>query len=314
MDLMADVGATNTRCALIDKRGVECCDEYFRNADFPNLPDLLERYVERQSTGDRLKRAALAVAAPILGDEVEMTNIGWRFSQAALAQRLALDALVVVNDFTAVAWALPQLGVADVRQIGGGAPTPRATLAAVGPGSGLGVSALVPNDGDGWVAMISEGGHVSMAPNTDEESEVIAVVRKRFGHCSAERVVSGQGLVNLYSAFTELAGREPAQVPAERVTALAREGDELGGRAVAMFFALLGTVASDVALITGARGGVYIAGGIVPQLLGELERSEFRRRFEAKGRYESYLAAIPTYVITAELPAFRGLRRVLGHG
>jgi glucokinase len=311
MDLMADVGATNTRCALVDERGAELADEYFHNADFSNLPDLLAAYVARRAGDGKPRRAALAIAAPILGDDVRMTNIDWRFSQRELAKRLGLDKLVVCNDFAAVAWALPQLGAADVRKIGGGTPAARGARAAVGPGSGLGVSALVPAGEHGWAAVTGEGGHVSLAASTDEEAAVIAIVRRRFGHCSAERLISGQGLQNLHSALAELAGRGAVELPPERVTALAKQGDDVGGKALAMFFALLGAVAGDVALTTGARGGVYIAGGIVPQLLPEIERSEFRQRFEAKGRYRDYMAGIPTLVITAALPAFRGLRQLL---
>jgi glucokinase len=313
MDLMADVGATNTRCALIDERGGELADRYFHNADFPNLPELLELYLQDKAAADRPQRAALAIAAPILEDDVRMTNIHWRFSQAELAHRLGLQALMVVNDFAAVAWALPRLGGGDLHKLGGGESPARAAMAAVGPGSGLGVSALIPTSSDGWAAVIGEGGHASIPASTDEEAAVVAVLRKRFGHCSAERLISGQGLVNLYSALAELAGRGPVEVAAERVTALATQGDALASRALAMFFGFLGTVAGDVALTTGARGGVFIAGGIVPQLLGEIERSEFRRRFESKGRYERYMSGIPTFVITAALPAFRGLRHILGY-
>jgi glucokinase len=313
MDLIADIGATNTRCALIDERGRELADRHFHNADFPNLPELLAAYIQENAAVGPPQRAALAIAAPILGDDVQMTNIHWRFSQADLARRLGLQALMVVNDFAAVAWALPRLGSGDLQKVGGGEAAPRAAMATVGPGSGLGVAALVPAGPSGWAAVTGEGGHASLPAITDEEAAVVAIVRRRFGHCSAERLVSGQGLVNLYAALAELAGRGSVEVAAERVTALAKQGDELGSKAVAMFFCFLGTVAADVALTTGARGGVYIAGGIVPQLQNELERSEFRRRFESKGRYERYMSGIPTFVITAALPAFRGLRHILDH-
>ncbi len=242
-----------------------------------------------------------------------MTNIGWSFSQKALKQALNLKRLHVVNDFAAIAWALPQLTPDDVVQIGGGESTPRTTLAALGPGSGLGVSALVPAT-DGWAVMTGEGGHVSMPAATREEQDVIAILRDRFdGHCSAESVLSGPGLVNLYVALAELAGRGQPTVTPEDVTNLAKQGEPLARKTLAMFFAMLGTVAANVAVLTGARGGVYIAGGIVPRLVEQLRKSEFRERFEAKGRYRDYLAAIPTHVITAPLPAFRGLRYLLGY-
>jgi glucokinase len=312
MDLMADIGATNTRCALLNDKGQELAPEVFENADFTGVAGVLKVYLDHRRTTDQPKRAALAIAAPILGDEVVMTNIEWRFSQAELKQELGLTRLLVCNDFAAVAWALPQLGPADVHSVGGGKPSARAAMAALGPGSGLGVSALVPA-ADGWAAVTGEGGHVSMPAVTAEERDVVALVSQKYGHCSAERLLSGPGLVNLYVALAVLAGRGEPTVTAEDVTSLARQGEPLARKTQAMFFAMLGTVAADLALTTGARGGLFIAGGIVPRLLDAFGKSEFRARFEAKGRYRDYVAGIPTHVITDELPAFRGLRHLLGY-
>jgi glucokinase len=313
MDLMADVGATHTRCALLDDKGREVAPESFDNVDFTGLAGVLSVYLDHRRASDRPKRAALAVAAPVLADEIQMVNIGWRFTQSELRDQLALKRLHVVNDFAAVAWALPQLKPADLVQIGGGEAVPRSTMATLGPGSGLGVSALVPAH-DSWAVMSGEGGHVAMPATTNEEQDVVALLRERFGgHCSAERILSGPGLVNLYVALAELAGRgQPTVQPAD-VTNLARQGEPLARKTLGMFFAMLATVAADLAVTTGARGGVYVAGGIVPRLVEPLKKSEFRVRFEAKGRYRDYLAAIPTYVITAQMPAFRGLRYLLGY-
>ena len=310
---MADIGATTTRCALLDDKGQELAPEIFENADFTGVPGVLGVYLDHRRASDRPTRAALAVAAPITGDEVQMINIDWRFSQRELKETLRLKRLEVVNDFAAIGWALPLLTPADVVRIGGGESVPRTTLAALGPGSGLGVSALVPA-ADGWALMTGEGGHVSMPAATREEQDVIALLRDRFdGHCSAERVLSGPGLVNLYVALAELAGRGRPTVTPEDVTNLAKQSEPLARKTLAMFFAMLGTVASNLAVTTGARGGVYVAGGIVPRLVQQLGKSEFRARFEAKGRYRQYLAAIPTHVITAPLPAFRGLKYLLGY-
>ena len=309
---MADIGATTTRCALLDDKGHELAPEIFENADFTGVVGVLRVYLDHRRASDLPTRAALAVAAPISGDEVQMINIGWRFSQSELKQELNLKRLQVVNDFAAIAWALPQLTPADIEQVGGSESAPRTTLAALGPGSGLGVSALVPTS-DGWAVMTGEGGHVTMAAATREEQDVIAILRERFdGHCSAERVLSGPGLVNLYVALAELAGRGKPTVNPEDVTHLAKQGEPLARKTLGMFFAMLGTVAADLAVTTGARGGVYIAGGIVPRVVDALRKSEFRARFEAKGRYRGYLAPIPTHVITTPLPAFRGLKHLLG--
>jgi glucokinase len=314
MDLMADIGATNTRCALVDDKGEELAAEVFHNRDFASLTTLLKSYLEHRRATDRPKRAALAVAAPIVGDEVRMLNINWHFSQAELRSELGLTELTVCNDFAAIAWGLPYFVETDLHTIGRGEKAAGAALATLGPGSGLGIGALVPTT-DGWAVMTGEGGHSTLPATTREEADVIARIRDRYeGHCSAERVLSGPGLVNLYVALAELAGQaQPAPLTPADVTTRAKQNEPLARKAQLMFFAFLGTVAGDLALTTGARGGVFIAGGIVPQLLDALEQSEFRARFEAKGRYESYLGAIPTHVIIDPLPAFRGLRHLLGY-
>jgi glucokinase len=312
MDLIADVGATNTRCALLDDKGHERASEVFQNADFTGLLALLSVYLDHRRASDRPKRAALAVAAPILGDEVRMINLDWRFSQADIRSKLGLSQLVVCNDFAAVAWGLPQLKAADLKKIGGGRGAEGGTLAAVGPGTGLGVAALVAST-DGWAVVAGEGGHVSMPAITAEEERVVERIRRRHGNCSAERLLSGPGLVNLYVALAELAGRGQPTVTPHDVTALAKQSEPLARKALGMFFAMLGTVAGDVALTVGARGGVFIAGGIVPTLLESFAKSEFRERFEAKDGYGDYMRAIPTHVITTPIPAFRGLRQLLGY-
>jgi glucokinase len=313
MDLMADIGATNTRCALLDDKGQEVAPEVFHNADFTGLAGVLSIYLDHRRSSDRPKRAALSVAAPIEGDFVRMTNIDWHFSQTALKNELGLSRLFVSNDFAALAWGLPKFAAKDVATIGGGTAAPRATMAVLGPGSGLGVSALVPS-ADGWAAVTGEGGHVSACAVTAEEAEVIGLVGKKYGgRCSAERLLSGPGLVNLYVALAEIAGRGEPTVTPEDVTSLARQGEPLARKAQGMFFAMLGTVAGDLAMTFGARGGVYVAGGIVPRVLDAFLKSAFRERFEAKGRYRRYVEAIPTQVITAKLPAFRGLSYLLGY-
>jgi glucokinase len=312
MDLMADIGATHTRCALVDDQGNEVAPEIFDNVDFTSLIGILSVYLDHRRASDRPSRAALAVAAPIVGDEVQMTNIGWHFSQTELKAQMGLQRLTLCNDFAAIAWALPQLTPADRKQIGDAPAGPRAAMAALGPGTGLGVSAIVPA-ADTWAVVAGEGGHVSMPAATREEQQVVARLTERFGHCSVERVLSGQGLVNLYVTLAELAGRGQPTVTPEDVTRLASQREPLARKTLQMFFAMLGAVAGDLALTTGARGGVYIAGGIVPRLIPALGQSEFRARFEAKGRYRGYMAAIPTYVITEPLPAFRGLKYLLGY-
>jgi glucokinase len=254
----------------------------------------------------------LAVAAPIVGDEVVMVNRGWRFSQSALAAEFGLQRLTVVNDFAAIAWALPSLNFEHFTQIGAGSAVAQSPIAVLGPGSGLGVSSVVPCT-DGWAVAQGEGGHTTLPAMNDEEAKVIDMIRDELGHCSAERVLSGPGLVNLYQALAQLAGRGTPTVTPHDVTALAQQGEPLARKTRAMFFSILGTVAGNLALTLGARGGIYIAGGIVPRLVEPLMESGFRTRFEDKGRYHWYMEGIPTFVITDPLPAFVGLRRILGY-
>ena len=186
-----------------------------------------------------------------------------------------------------------------------------AAIAVIGPGSGLGMSALVPTR-DGWIVLPGEGGHATMAPGDTRESQVLDRMRQRYDHVSAERVLSGPGLVNLYNVLCEIEGVkaapfQPAQITDPRIA----QEDPRCAEAVAMFCAMLGTVAGNLALTLGARGGLYIAGGIVPKLGAAFAGSGFRTRFEAKGRLRAYLAEIPSFVITHPVPAFLGAVSVL---
>ena len=312
MDLIADIGATNSRCALLDDKGGVLAVERFSNEDYPDLGTLLLAYLDRRRDSDRPREAALAIAAPVLGDEVKMINIRWAFSRSELAQQLGVSRLLLFNDFAAIARGLPDLDHEDLEQIGSGLGEVRATQAVLGPGSGLGVASLIPGP-DGWAVASGEGGHVTMAAANDDEAEILKMIRETVGHCSAERLLSGPGLVNLYWAVGQQHHVEVDKLEPEQVMALAGEGDPLAVQARNHFFAMLGTVAGNLALTVGARGGVYIAGGIVPASLEAFKTSEFRSRFEAKGRYRSYLEDIPTYVITRPEPAFIGLRRFLGY-
>ena len=312
MDLIADIGATNTRCGLVDGKGRAIAVETFKNEDHANVAEVLAAYLERRRADDHPRRAALAIAAPVVGDQVEMLNIDWSFSQTSLKRELRLTRLLVVNDFAAVAWSLPLLTPAGLYGIGTGESIAHAPLAALGPGSGLGVATFVPSAEGGSVAS-GEGGHVTLPAVTHEEATVVAELRDRFGHCSAERALSGPGIINLYRVLARLSGQEGAATEPEQVASGARRGEPLARRTMEMFFAMLGTVAGDLALTVGARGGVFIGGGITPKLLDLLERSQFRERFEAKGRYRTYLEKIPTQVVTAPLPAFVGLKKLLGY-
>ncbi|HUF71497.1 MAG TPA: glucokinase [Gammaproteobacteria bacterium] len=307
MNLIADIGATNARCALLDETGRIVRTETCLNTHFDSLESLLRRF----AAGATLERGVLAVAAPISGDEITMTNVEWRFGQKALAESLGLASLRIVNDFEALAHALPRLTAENCHRIGRGESDPRATRAVLGAGSGLGVAAAVP-DGAGWTAVAGEGGHVTLPTLSEAEAWLIADHGDANGHCSAERLLSGPGLVRIHSSLARRAGVAVDAITAAEITRGALAGEAIAKQTYDAFFALLGTVAGNLALTVGARGGVYIAGGVAPRVVGLLERSAFRERFIAKGRYRAYLDAIPTLVITAERPAFVGLKALLG--
>ena len=309
--LVGDVGATNARFGLVSPDGAILHSAVFPCADFAEIGLAIEAYLATRGNLPMPRRGALAIAAPITSDQIRMTNHPWSFSVIALRDRLNLERLVAINDFTAVALAVPRLTAGDRMAVGGGAPVAGRPIAVLGPGSGLGVSGLIPA-GAGWVALAGEGGHITMAAGNERESDVLREMRRRFDHVSAERCLSGPGLVNLYNSLAAL-----DSVPAAPYTAAQITDPETGARdplcreATAMFCAMLGGVAGDLALILGAQGGVYIAGGIVPRLGARFADSSFRARFEAKGRMSAQLAAIPSYVVTHKLPAFLGCMAAL---
>jgi glucokinase len=311
--LVADIGGTHARFALVAADGTVGAAEVLRCADYPSPVEAARAYLAGPGGGAVPGRAAFAIACPIDGDEVALTNSPWRFSLEQTRAALGLDRLDAVNDFAAVALAAPYLGAADLLTVGGGAARPGFPLVALGPGTGLGVAGLVPLPGGGWHGVAGEGGHVTMAPATDREAAVLDWLRARFDHVSAERVLSGQGLVNLYQALCALSGHQVVFSTPDVISAHGLDGsDPVCREAVELFFAMLGTVAGNLALTFGAHGGVFLAGGILPRMAEAFRASGFRARFEAHGRFQAYLAGIPTRLIRHPLPAFVGLAALVG--
>lgn len=297
--LIADIGATTTRCAILNGPDVANVRVY-RNDEHAGAPALLKAYLGQC---DRAPQAcALAVAAPIAGDEVRMVNRNWSFDRSAVAA-LGLERVDIINDFHAVAYALPALTDDSRVEIGQASHYRDGNLAVLGPGSGLGMSAWIGHR----AAMCGEGGHMTLAGRNAEEDAIISRIRNRFGHCSAERVLSGPGLVALHEAMHGSLVDGP-----ETITS--NPGDAASAATLQQFFRFLGSVAAELALITGASGGVYIAGGIVPAHLDQILASGFRERFEDKNRYRDYMRAIPTWVITEPFPGLTGLGRFIDQG
>lgn len=304
--LIGDIGGTNTRLALIGDGTRWERMQIYRNDDFGSLEEVVATYLRGNDAQPDV--AAFAVAGPVRAGAATLTNRGgWKIAEAALAERFALEHCRVVNDFSAVALGVPALAARDVERHGGGDPDRDAPVAILGPGTGLGVGGLVPGAGGGRV-LVTEGGHASVAASDERQDAIVATLRRRFGHVSAERVVSGQGLVNLYRAVAELDGGAAHDLDAAGIGAAARAGsDAPAAETLAQFFRFLGAIAGDLALAYGAFGGVYIAGGIVPRYLDEFGRSGFREAFESKGRMREYVRAIPVFVILHEEVELLGL-------
>ena len=310
--LVADIGGTNARFGWLAGGADEVAHvATLAGSDFSGPAAAARAYLAELSAtlGGHFqapRAGAFAVATAVGSDQVALTNSGWSFSRQATQQDLGLAELVLLNDFEALALALPRLKPGQQRPIGSGVPPAAGALAVIGPGTGLGVAGIVPS-AHGWVPVPGEGGHASLSAADDFESALLAAVRQQHAHVSAERLLSGIGLPVLQQAVAAVLGQPRLLLSPEAIVerGLARQ-DAVCERTIDAFCALLGGFAGNVALLLGARGGVYIGGGIVPRLGERFFDSQFRERFEAKGRFQDYLRAIPTALITDTLVALTG--------
>jgi glucokinase len=304
--LLGDIGATNARFALLTD-GLLGPVKWIAVARYPQFADAIEDLLQEQFCERLVGNAVFAVAGPVEGERCNLTNCSWTIDGREMQDRFKLQTVRIINDFEATALSLPHLMEGDVRSLGGGRAVSGAPMVVLGPGSGLGVAGLV-GDGARRIVIASEGGHATLAATSRREDVILDQLRQRFGHVSAERVLSGPGLENLYRA---IAAADEIDVPlrsASEITQAALQGACSASRAALdMFCEMLGGFAGNVALTYGARGGVYIAGGIAPRILDYLAASEFRRRFEQKGRFRGYLEAIPSQVIVHSAATFLGL-------
>jgi glucokinase len=305
--LIGDVGGTNVRFALLSDANAEPrLLPTVLTADYPDIVTAIEEAVLAR-TSLLPRTAVLAVAAPVRGEEVRLTNAEWVIRPGDLMQALGLGDVVLINDFEALALALNALGPSDLEQIGGGRPDPAGPKVVLGPGTGLGVAALVRAK-DQWVPLPGEGGHAALGPAEPDEFPLWAAMEPEHGRISAEAVLSGRGIVRLYRAVAANEGAEPRFATPDAISAAALAGeDDAARRTLQVYCRILGRLAGDLALVFMATGGVYVAGGIAPRLVPFLRTSEFRRAFEAKAPHQAVLADIPTWVITAEQPALVGL-------
>jgi glucokinase len=312
--LLADIGGTNARFAWQATPGAPITDvQVLPGAQYPTLQAALHAYLDGLGRGAPAA-VAIAIANPITGDQVRMTNHDWAFSQSAVKAEFGLRTLRMLNDFTALALALPDLPAAELRQVGGSAAVPGVAMGLVGAGTGLGVSGLLPDGRGGWVPLEGEGGHVTLPASTARERVVMDGLIRRYGHASAERVCCGQGLVDTCAILCEADGVTAQGLDSASAVSEAalKAGHPQALETLAIFCAMLGSVAGNLALTLGARGGVYVGGGIVPRLGDWFHQSPFRERFDNKGRFTGLLQGMPVWVITsAQSPALLGAARAL---
>jgi glucokinase len=313
--LLADIGGTHARFMLAPREGPLPPAVDLATAAYPTLAAALSHFLGGAPERLSLAGAAIAAAGPVLDGKVTFTNCPWSISVEALKRAIAVAAPVLVNDFAAMAMGVTTLGDGDSIVLGPDrAPARDQPIGVLGPGTGLGVAALIPDGLGDYVAVAGEGGHVDLAGSDAREDAVLALLRERFDHVSAERVLSGPGLEHLYAALCARDGIEPALRPAADIAQDAQKGEPRACETVEFFTGWLGAVAGNLALTIGALGGVYLAGGILPRWGKLFDATLFRARFEAKGRSSAMLARIPTRLVTAPDCAFRGLRKLALRG
>lgn len=309
--LVADIGGTSARFCVVSGRdhGQYRLDQYqqYHTGDFPSFEACLQAYLQ-QLDGPRPRRACVALAGPVLEDQVHMTNAEWGFSQAAIKQQFGFDEFIAINDFAALAYSVPHLHAEDLCTIvegGGRTVRPDAPRAVIGPGTGLGVAALL-RARQQWLALPGEGGFVAYAAQTPRELAVAGHLQQQ-GYLCTEALISGPGLVTLFNTLAELDNQPRRADSAREIATWAwQQQDPLALEACELFFEGLGTVAGDVALLYAATGGVYLGGGILPRYVEELRRSGFARRFKAKGLQSPMMADIPVFLIVHPYPALIG--------
>ena len=310
--LVGDVGGTHARFALVDAEGRIRNPRTFESREYGSLTDIVAEYIQTTAGKRRPPRAVIAVAGPVLDGEIEFTNLDWHVTEGDLLAHFEFEAVKLINDFAAQALACPRLDAGDLRAIGPdlGRGAYDCPVVVLGAGTGFGVAGVARSE-RGDVAVATEGGHAAFAPTDEIEVELWRRLKARYGRVSIERLLSGQGLFDIYQGLADIEGRPAplADPPAVMTEGLA--GDPLAGAALDRFAGILGSVAGDLALSFGARGGVYVSGGIAPRMADRLAAGPFRPRFEDKGRLSDYVRGVPTYLVLHPYPAIVGAAREL---
>ena len=313
--LAVDLGGTHIRFRLLEDGARAAPVEVVETIGVESFEDALEQWRERAGIRGEIDAVGIAAAGPVAGGRVRITNLDWILDARAIERGCNARRCRLVNDVTAVAWALPGLGRKDLCTLATGSPDHGSARAVIAPGTGLGISGLVPTAAGDCAAIEGEGGHQTLAAQTPRERTIVAALAERFGHASAERALSGPGIEAMWSALASFRGMRSVR---DRTAAeIARDafagGDPIAQETIEAFTGFLGSVAGDLALALGARGGLYIAGGIVPGWGERFDSARFLDRFRAKGRFRSYLGAIPVHVVTHPYPGLFGIERLLAY-
>ncbi|WP_228160584.1 glucokinase [Marinobacter bohaiensis] len=316
VELVGDIGGTNARFALAREGDVRPhAIEVLPCGEFDNLDGAIRAYMERVGV-ERIKDVCLAVAGPVPSPndpnaQVRMTNNHWRFGLQVIREQFGLRSFKVINDFTAMALGVPHVPQEHLIHVCGGPGDVTRARLVIGPGTGLGVSGLVPLR-DGWVPLMTEGGHVDFAPTDEVEIAILQILKARFGRVSVERILCGQGLLNLYQAHAEIQGvAAPLDTPAKITAAAVSDADSLARHALRHFCEILGRTAGNAALTLGSVGGVYLCGGILPRFIEFFLESPFQAAFEDKGRMRPLMERTPVHVVTEPYTGLLGAAEAL---
>lgn len=306
INLVADIGGTNIRLGIADDTGDIRSLTVFQCREYPGLADVLKKYIADNGLAQYSINACLAIACPVDNDLIAMTNLPWSFSKSAIKTELKLNKLLLINDYTAIAHSVPYLTDEQKVQIGQGQPVAGRPISICGPGTGLGVANVVPN-GDSWISLGGEGGHVDFAPIDATEQHILNFLLKKYSHVSYEQLLSGLGIEQIYQALCDYHGDTPEQYSAKDISGKAVDNScPRCVEALAQFCKTLGSFAGNLSLNLGSFAGVYIAGGIAPRFIEFIKNSDFRARFEEKGRLSAFNQNIPTYIITESQPGILG--------
>ena len=311
--LAVDLGGSHVRFRLVGDSARPAPVHVIGARDVASFEHAVECWRERAGVRGALDAIGVAAAGPVAGGRVSITNLDWTLDARAIERACNTRRCLLVNDVAAVAWALPLLDGGSLRTLAAGSPCDRAAMAVIAPGTGLGVSGLVATESGGFAAVEGEGGHRTLAAQNPREWEIVAALGERFGHASAERALSGPGIEAIRKALESIdGGRHGADRSAAEIARAAFAGtDSVAAETIATFTGFLGSVAGDLALTLGARGGVYVAGGIVPGWGERFDPRRFLERFRAKGRFRAYLSAIPVHVVTHPHPGLVGVEHLL---